>query len=269
MSAETSDPASSVAAPPRFARSTKVRAVQATVVVGFLAFVELAPRTGLVSPTTLVPLSEMLTVLLEQLASGALTADIVSTFSAVFGAFGLAVCTGVPAGGALWKFDDLKRVLDPYLLIYYAIPFFAFYPLLVSLVGLGTLPILLIAWGFSVVIIATNTASGLEEVPEEYVLVGRDLNLSPWQLFRSVYFPASVPYVFTGLKLGFVYALIGTVASEFILAENGLGHVIKYQYNNFGVTKMYAAMMLVLLLALVANGTLTLVERRLYRRVER
>lgn len=263
MSAGTADTANT----PRVPRSTKIRTIQAVIVVGTLLFVELAPRRGIISPTTLVPLSEMVRVLIEQLATGALTADIGSTLAAVFGAFGLAVLTGVPAGAALWRFDELKRVLDPYLLIYYAIPFFAFYPLLVSLIGLGTLPILLIAWGFSAVIIVTNTASGLGEVPDEYVLVGRNLNLSSWQLFRHVYLPAAVPYVFTGLKLGFVYALIGTVASEFILAENGLGHVIKYQYNNFGVPRMYAAMLLVLLLALGANGTLTLIERRLHRRV--
>lgn len=267
MSPGTSDRLSEAANAPRVHRSTKIRTLQVAIVVGFLLFVELAPRREIVSPTTLVPLSEMGRVLVEQLVAGALTADIASTLTAVFGAFGLAVLTGIPAGAALWEFDELKRVLDPYLLIYYAIPFFAFYPLLVSLIGLGTLPILLIAWGFSVVIIVTNTASGLSEVPEEYVLVGRDLNLSQWELFRHVYLPAAVPYVFTGLKLGFVYALIGTVASEFILAENGLGHVIKYQYNNFGVSRMYGAMLLVLLLALVANGTLTLIERRLHQRV--
>ena len=268
MSTDTADTGPAPDQAPLVARSTKIRALQAVVVGGVLSFVELAPRLELVSPTTLVPLSEMARVLADQLASGRLTSDVAATLIAVFGAFGLAVLTGVPAGAVLWKVDELKQVLDPYLLIYYAVPFFAFYPLLVSLIGLGTLPILLIAWGFSVVIIVTNTASGLREVPEEYVLVGRNLNLSSWQLFRHVYLPAAVPYVFTGLKLGFVYALIGTVASEFILAENGLGHVIKYQYNNFGVSQMYGAMLLVLSLALVANGVLTLVERRLYRRVD-
>jgi NitT/TauT family transport system permease protein len=74
--------------------------------------------------------------------------------------------------------------------------------------------------------------------------------------------------VFTGLKLGFVYALIGTIASEFILAESGLGWLISYNYNNFDVEGMYAAMLLVILLALATNAGLVAVENRLYRRVE-
>ncbi|MFC5972144.1 ABC transporter permease [Halomarina salina] len=248
-------------------RTRKVRLAQAIVVLALVGFVEFAPRFGLVSSTTLIPLSEMVDELVTLLQSGTLTPHIVQTFAAVFGAFALALVVGVSAGVLLWKVAWLKQILDPYLLIYYAIPFFAFYPLLIALIGLGIAPILLIAFGFSVVIIVTNTASGLSQIPEAYVLAGRDMNLSGWQLLRYVYFPASVPYVFTGLKLGFVYALIGTIASEFILADSGLGWLIAYNYNNFDVRGMYAAMLFVVVLALVMNGALSYVENRLYRRV--
>ena len=248
-------------------RTRKVRLAQAAFVLAVIGFVEFAPRVGLVSPTTLIPLSEMVDELVALLSSGTLTPHIVQTFAAVFGAFALALVVGIAGGIVLWKAESLKQILDPYLLIYYAIPFFAFYPLLIALIGLGIAPILLIAFGFSVVIIVTNTASGLGQIPEAYVLAGRDMNLSGWQLLRHVYFPASVPYVFTGLKLGFVYALIGTIASEFILADSGLGWLIAYNYNNFDIRGMYAAMLFVVVLALVMNGILSHVENRLYRRV--
>jgi len=247
-------------------RTTKVRAVQAAVLVSLVVSVEVGPRTGVVGRTTLIPLSVMVEELLGLLGSGQLTPHIVQTFAAVFGAFALAVVTGVPAGIMLWRVDTLKQVLDPYLLIYYAVPFFAFYPLLISILGLGIAPILAISWGFSVVIVVTNTASGLAQIPEAYTAAGRDMNLSRWQMLRYVYLPASVPYVFTGLKLGFVYALIGTIASEFILAESGLGWLISYNYNNFDVPGMYAAMLLVVSLALAVNAVLARVESRLYER---
>jgi NitT/TauT family transport system permease protein len=256
------------ASPVSLTRTQKVRGVQFVVVALILGFIEFAPQMGLVGRTTLIPLSEMVDELVALLVAGDLTPHIIQTFTAVFGAFLLAVAVGVPAGVVLWRVETLKEVLDPYLLIYYAVPFFAFYPLLISLLGLGILPILTIAWGFSVVIIVTNTASGLTEIPEEYVLVGRDLNLSGFQMLRHVYLPAAVPYVFTGLKLGFVYALIGTIASEFILADSGLGWLISYAYNNFDVRGMYASMLLVVLLALTVNAVLVLVERRLHRRAE-
>lgn len=253
--------------PVSVSRTHKVRLAQLLVIGSILTFVEFAPKLGWVGETTLIPLSAMLGELTTLLFDGTLTPHIEQTFTAVFGAFALAVVTGIPAGIALWRVNTLKQILDPYLLIYYAIPFFAFYPLLISLLGLGIAPILLIAWGFSVVIIVMNTASGLSEIPEAYVLAGRDMNLSSWQMLRYVYLPASVPYVFTGLKLGFVYSLIGTIASEFILAENGLGWLISYSYNNFDIRGMYAAMLLVILLAIIMNTILALIENRLYRRV--
>ncbi|WP_162993881.1 ABC transporter permease [Halalkalicoccus subterraneus] len=210
----------------------------------------------------------MVSELLDLLFAGVLTPHIIQTFTAVFGAFLLAILTGLPIGILLWRISTLKEIMDPYLLIYYAIPFFAFYPLLISIMGIGIMPILTIAWGFSVVIIITNTASGLDEIPEVYVKAGKDMNLNSRQLLQHVYFPAAVPYVFTGLKLGFIYALIGTIASEFILAENGLGWLISYNYNNFDVQGMFAAMLLVILLALFVNAVLASIENRLYRRVQ-
>ena len=253
---------------PALSRSQQVRAVQAVVVLIILGTIEFAPRWGFVSQTTLIPLSTMADALLTLLADGTLMPHIVQTFLSVFIAFVLATVTGLPIGILLWRIDTLKQILDPYLLIYYAVPFFAFYPLLISLLGLGIIPILTIAWGFSVVIIVTNTASGLSEIPEVYIKAGKDMNLSARQLLTHVYFPAAVPYVFTGLKLGFIYALIGVIASEFILAESGLGWLISYSYNNFDVRGMYAAMLLVVVLAVTVNAVLAGIERRLYRRTE-
>ncbi|SIS05481.1 ABC transporter permease [Natronorubrum daqingense] len=247
-------------------RANRIRIYQTLVVVGLLGTIELLPRLGLVEPTTLIPLTEMLSEIVSLTVSGELTPHIIQTFSAIFAAFALGIATGIPTGVLLWRYDSLKDILDPYLLTYYAIPVFAFYPLLIAIFGLNILPIITIAWLFSVVIIITNTASGLKEIPDIYPEVGRNLNLSSAQMFRHIYLPAATPYVFTGLKLGFIYALIGTVASEFILAENGLGWLISFSYDSFDVQTMYASMLFVILVSLVVNVALIVIERRLYQR---
>lgn len=249
-------------------RSRKIRLSQGIIIGFIIGFIELAPRVDLIGPTTLVPLSDMFVEIVRLTASGELTPHFAQTAAAVFGAFGLSILTGLPAGIVLWRSQTLHEILKPYLLIYYAVPFFAFYPLLITLFGIGIVPILLIAFGFSVVIVITNTASGFNEVPDAYVKAGQDMNLTTRQLFQYVYLPAAAPYVFTGLKLGFIYALIGTIASEFILAENGLGWLIAYNYNSFNVDQMFAAMLLVIMLAVAVNTLLARVERHLRRRVQ-
>jgi NitT/TauT family transport system permease protein len=247
-------------------RTITVRLYRALVLLALVGALELLARTGTVDAITLVPPTAMAATMVELLGSGAILGDVWGTFSVVFGAFFLAVIVGVPAGWFLWGSGGLKRVLDPFIVAYYAIPVFVFYPLLITVLGFNRLPILAIAFAMSVVAVVINTANGFEGVAEVYHDVGRSLRLSRYQRFRHVALPAALPYVFTGLKLGFIYALIGVIASEFILAGSGLGYLISNSYRNFATEEMYAVMLFVVVVSVVINQTLLYVETRLYER---
>jgi len=246
--------------------SRTIRLGQLGLLAGFVVVLQYLATSGLVGNITLAAPTAMVSTMVDLLASGAIVNDVVRTTSAVLAAFLLAVVVGVPIGWLLWRYGTLQRVLDPYLIAYYAMPVFAFYPLLIALFGLNELPIVLIAFAMSVVAIVINTANGFGQVREVFADVGRSLNLTRWQSFRHVFLPAATPYIFTGLKLGFIYALIGVIASEFILANAGLGFQVSYDYRNFATDRMYAVMLLVVIFAVVANVVLRRIEDRLYRR---
>jgi NitT/TauT family transport system permease protein len=205
------------------------------------------------------------TTLVNLLVSGEITGDIWQTFSVVLGAFSLAVLVGIPAGWALWQSAELKEILDPFIITYYAIPVFVFYPLLLVVFGFNRLPILLIAFAMGVVAVVINTANGFEAVDQVYLDVGRAVRLSRYQRFRHIALPAALPYVFTGLKLGFIYSLIGVIASEFILAGSGLGYLVSNYYTTFNTAKMYAVMLFVVIVSVAINQTLLRIEGRLYQ----
>lgn len=245
---------------------TRVRLAQVAILLGVLVFLEVAPRQGWVGRLTLVPVSSMLTSLIALLQGGVLTPHILATAFSVAASLTLAVLVGVPLGILLWRLEWLQRVLDPYLTTYYAVPIFAFYPLLIALLGLDLKPIIIIAWAWSVVAVIVNTALGLRRVPRVYRKVAASLGLSARQTFVHVYFPAASPHVFTGFKLAVIYSLVGVIASEFILATRGLGWFISYQYNNFGLAKMYAGIVLVLVASTVINALVLRTERRIYGR---
>jgi NitT/TauT family transport system permease protein len=78
--------------------------------------------------------------------------------------------------------------------------------------------------------------------------------------------PSAAPYLFTGLKLAFAYSFIGVIAGEFILSGSGLGHGVAYAYESFENRKMYALMLLILLVAVGVNGALQAWETRLAAR---
>lgn len=174
--------------------------------------------------------------------------------------------TGVPLGYLLWRSRGVARALNPYLTTYYAIPVFVFYPLLLAIFGFNVTPIVIIAWAWGVVAVALSTAIGFGHVRTAYVKVGRAMNLGRWEIVRRIMFRAAVPYIMTGLKLGSIYSLIGVVASEFILATQGLGFLVAFSYNNFRPSEMYAGILLIMVLAIALNALLSTVERRLYAR---
>ncbi len=244
----------------------KVRAVRWGIIVLALVAIEVIPRLHLVDPIALVPLSEMVWQLWLLLSDGILGEHIARTLTSIVAAGALAVVTGLPLGVALWRLEKTRKVLQPYLTTYYAIPIFAFYPLFIAIFGLGSMPVIIIAWAWAVVAIMLQTVIGLDAVPDTLVKVGRSLNLSTWRMYTRIYFPAATPHIFTGCKLAASYTVIGVIASEFIQADKGVGFFVGFSYNNFAIQNMYAAILLILAFAVALNSLLLALERRLYGR---
>ena len=228
------------------------------------AFLEIAPRAGLVDPLTLVPLSDILTTLGERLGTAELWSNLSYTGATMLLSFVLAGISGVLVGYLLWRAPRLRRALEPYLTSYYALPVFAFYPVLVAMFGLNRTPVILLAWAYASVAVITNTATGFDSVSAVYVRTARVYRLGRWETLWQVQLPAAAPHVFTGLKLAVTYAVIGVIASEFILATQGLGWLVSYTYNSFALADMYATILLIMALAVLITAAVSLIERRVW-----
>jgi NitT/TauT family transport system permease protein len=235
--------------------------VRWAIVLGFLLLLEIIGQKKLVSPTMISPPSVMITKLFQLSYEGKITANLTRTMVEVFAAFSLAAALGIGLGILFWKLPRFGRLVEPYLVSAYAVPFLLFYPVLLVLLGLGSLPIIVMAAVGSMVSIVLNTWIGFREIREVYVKVGQSLNCTRGQLFRKIYFPAAGPFIFAGLKLGFVYCLIGTIAMEFILAEKGLGFAVHYAYESFETPTMYAYILLIIIIAVLCNSVLFRGER--------
>ena len=229
-----------------------------------LGLIEVAPRAHWVDVLTLVPLSAMLRQLWDYVTTGQIWRHFWATSSTILWSFILATATGIPAGTLLWRLPALSEALNPYLTSYYALPVFAFYPVLIAILGVNARPIIAISWAWAVVAVVINTLSGFQQVPAVFRKMASVYRLSRWRSFWSVYFPSASPYIFNGVKLAATYSIIGVVASEFILAPQGLGWLVAYNYNNFGLKQMYASILVILLFTIAMNGVVSLVERRVW-----
>ena len=109
--------------------------------------------------------------------------------------------------------------------------------------------------------IVIGTATGLKATPAELVELSRSLAASPLQEFVKIRFPASLPYVFVGLKVAITLAVIGAVVGEFVGATNGLGYVIIASGQNANTSLAFAAIVLLSLISIALFYGLVLLER--------
>lgn len=177
--------------------------------------------------------------------------------------FGLAIAVGVPVAILIAYSRVLEATIYPALVALNAIPKIAIAPLLVIWMGFGAGPkiamVVLICF-FPIVI---STATGLKSTPAELVDLARSLSASPLQQFVKVRFPASLPYVFVGLKVAIALAVIGAVVGEFVGATKGLGYVIIASGQNANTSLAFASIVLLSLMSIVLFYALVLAERLL------
>ncbi|WP_193043434.1 ABC transporter permease [Mycolicibacterium baixiangningiae] len=172
---------------------------------------------------------------------------------------------GFAAGLTFWKLPLVGRVFEPYLVSFYAVPMVLFYPVMIVLVGINAMSVIILATIMAAIPMALNTAVGLNTMPPVYMKLARSLNASPRQTLFAIAVPAAGPFIVAGLRLAVVYALIGTIAMEFTTAQAGLGYRIRYLYEIFDNTLMFAYIAVVLALSMILTVLLALVERVLLR----
>lgn len=232
--------------------------------VAALVVVELIARLGLVSRIDLIPPTEMIRRAVELLGDREFVLDqLVPTLGLIAISFAVASVLAIAVAYLMWRSPWWRRGLQPYLSVYYAIPIFAIYPIMVVLFGTGSVPIVVLSAAFAVVVIITNTMTGFDAVPETVQKLARSRRLNRRQYFTKVLMPAATPDIVTGLRLGLVYATIAVLASQFIISTSGLGHFISDAYESFATTDMYAGIVLICVLALVLNITVAAVLNRI------
>lgn len=223
-------------------------------VAGAVVAVELYARSGAVSRLDLIPVSEMATRAVELLGDRDFVVDaLLRSVLLICASFAASTVIGVTVAYWMSRSRWVHGALKPYVNVFYALPIFALYPVMVVMFGTGVLPIILLATLFSVVIVISNSLVGFESTPPIVTKLARSLDVSRSQHLRKILLPSAVPHILAGLKLGLAYTIIAVLATEFILATTGLGQVVNRAYNNFDTVDMYAGIVFVSVFALAAN----------------
>jgi NitT/TauT family transport system permease protein len=158
--------------------------------------------------------------------------------------FALAIAFGIVLGLIVGWSRAIYRGLYPVLIGFNSIPKVAIVPILVIWFGIGAVPAILTAFLISFFPIAVNVATGLATMEPELEDVLRALGASKLDIVRKVGIPRAQPYLFASLKVAITLAFVGTVVSETVAANAGLGYLMVQAGSNFQMPLVFAALLL-------------------------
>ena len=237
------------------------RALSLLLLAVLLLLWEAACRLLRITPLVLPPPSAIAQSLWKGLASGYFWPHLRTTTVELLQGV-LAGCSlGFVGGIALGELPLLRRVLMPYVIASQVIPKLALAPLFVLWFGFGTTSTVVITALICFFPLLENTFTALQQVPGERLELFRMLGASPWQTLWQLKIPMGLPAILAGLRVAVVLALVGAVVGEFIGASQGLGALVIASQGTMDTSLMFAVLVLIAALGMLAYEATLLLER--------
>jgi len=178
-------------------------------------------------------------------------------------AFIIGAGAGVVLGFWLARNPLMSAIFDPYIKMLNALPRVVLAPIFMLWLGLGIWS--KVALGVTLVffIVFFNVYQGVKEVSPVILANARMLGMNERQLFRNVYWPSALSWMFSSLHTSVGFAIIGAVVGEYLGSAAGLGYLINQAEGTFDTTGVFAGMVILAVFVLVIDWLVTLVEKRL------
>jgi sulfonate transport system permease protein len=246
-----------------------VHGAQLAVLVVVIGGWQLLASTGQLDPVLFGEpigiLGRLTTWVAEGTAIGSLGEQIAVTLEEAIIGFLIGTALGIVLGIALGRVRLLAEIFGPFIKVLNSIPRIVLGSIFVIMFGLGLeskvlLVIVLVFFG-----VFFNAFQGTREVDRNFIANAAILGASKWQITRQVVLPSAFTWIVASLHVAFGFALIGAIVGEFIGAQQGLGQLIRNAQGTFDANGVWAAMVIMAIVALIAEWLITRLERHLLR----
>jgi len=175
--------------------------------------------------------------------------------------FLLAVVGGIGIAMAMVYVKTVESVVYPWVVVSQVIPKVAIGPLLLMWLGFGLVPKVVIAFLVAFYPILVGAMIGFRSVEREPLFLLRSMGSSRWQTFWHLQVPTALPNIFAGMKVAITLAVVGAIVGEFIGANVGLGYLLLYANGIIDTKLLFAALVMISVLAMIAYWLVALAER--------
>jgi NitT/TauT family transport system permease protein len=214
-------------------------------------------------PPFIVPAPSAVAVrVVEDLTAGHILRHFPITFAEVCLAFGLAAAAGLLVGTAIALVPLVERTVFPLVLAIQTVPKVAIAPLFLIWFGFGIQSKVVTGALIAFFPILINVVTGLKTLDTQQLTLMRALRASPWQTFVKLRLPSMLPFLFAGLQIGLVFAVIGVIVGEFIGATSGLGVLIVIRQGMVDVAGMFSVLIYLAFMGIALSALLRRVARR-------
>ena len=231
----------------------QIALIRLALLVFTIACWELISYSGLfykeVFPSITTILSELTILLQTSEFYGHTWVTLFEVGAGLFFAISLGGMTGIIIGSS----HVLHRGLDPILVALATTPKIIFFPIIMLLVGIGVESKIAMGALSAYFPICLSTAAGIRSVPQVFIDSAKSFAVSRLQLIRFIYFPAVLPELLTGVRLGLGVCIIGVLLGEIKISNQGLGFMAIEYYNMFNVPALYASLIVIFGMAVVIN----------------
>jgi ABC-type nitrate/sulfonate/bicarbonate transport system permease component len=232
-------------------------------IVALLVVWELLARSGLVSPQVLPRFSSVGAAAADLAVSGTLAHHLVVSLYRALGGLLLSLLVGVPLGFAMATNRGAERFFDPLASLLYPLPKTALVPLTMVWLGVTDKAAILVIFLAGLLPIVINTYHGVRSVDRVLIWSARSLGTPRRRLFARVVVPASLPYIWNGVRIALPISFIVVISVELVASKKGIGNLIN-GYGALGVYDyMFAAVLVFVAVAFVADRLTVGLGRRL------
>lgn len=186
---------------------------------------------------------------------------VVTVKESVFG-FLIGAVVALVLGTIIAQVRLIEKTFMPYIVAIQTIPKVALAPLFVVWFGFGITSKIVMAAVISFFPMLVNVIEGLRSAETDRIEMLTVFGASKFQVFRKVRLPGAMPFIFAGLDVGIVLAILGAVVGEFIGAQEGLGYLLLQTNYNFDIAAMFAVLVVLSLLGVIAHLIIRLAQRK-------
>jgi NitT/TauT family transport system permease protein len=200
--------------------------------------------------------------LMSMLPTASFWGHVATTLTEILSGLLIGAALAILLGYFIAKSPVVNSLVSPLVVASQAIPIVAIAPLLAIWFGYGITPKIVTSLLIVFFPILVSVVGGIRSVEPNLRDLLRSLQANRWQMFTKLEVPAALPMVLSGFKVGATLAVIGAIVGEFVNSDRGLGFLIKQGNGEYNTARTFAALIVLMIMALAMYGSVALLERK-------